>query len=343
MDAIVFRRHGGTEVLEYTLLPTPQPQPGEVLVRLQAAALNRMDLLVRNGWQGLKLALPHIPGADGAGLVAATGDGVSGFQAGDAVAINANLGCGCCAACLKGEDNRCDDWHLLGETVPGTYAQYICVPARQLYKLPAGFNPHIAAAAGLVFLTAWHSLVTRGNLQSGEWVAIVGAGGGVNTASLQIAKLLGARVAVIGSNAEKLARAEACGAELLIDRAKEADWAKALFAASGRRGMDVVVDNVGSTFLSSLRVLRKGGRLLTVGNSAAPRFEIDNRFIFARHLSIIGSTMGTRQEFARVMDLVTSGALKPVMDRTFELREAAAAQDRLWRGENFGKISLNIS
>ncbi len=343
MKTILFHKHGGPEVLEYTEFPMPEPKYGEVLVRLRAAALNRMDVMVRNGWPGLKLELPHINGADGAGEVAGLGENTKGFKIGERVAINANLGCGDCEFCLKGQDNMCLNWHLLGETVRGTYTEYICLPARQLYKLPEDFNFHQAAAAALVYQTAWHSMVKRGGVKVGETVAIVGAGGGVNSASIQVAKYLGARVIVIGSNSRKLKEAEALGADILIDRSKEEDWSKAVFIATQRRGVDAVVDNVGTTFPMSLRVLRKGGRLLTVGNSSAPRFEIDNRYIFAKHLSIIGSTMSTLADFAEVMDLVVDGRLKPVIDKTFPLKEAAAAQDRLWNGENFGKITLDIA
>lgn len=342
MKTTLFYKHGGPEVLEYTDFPTPQPKHGEALVRLRAAALNRMDVMVRNGWQGLKLELPHINGADGAGEVAALGDNATGVQVGDRVVINANLGCGECEFCLNKQDNMCRNWHLLGETVRGTYAEYVCVPARQLYKLPADFDFHKAAASALVYQTAWHSLVRRGRVKTGETVAVVGAGGGVNSASIQIAKYLGARVIAIGSNVQKLERAQALGADILIDRSKEEDWSKAVFLATDKRGADVIVDNVGTTFPLSLRALRKGGRLLTVGNSGAPRFEIDNRYMFAKHLSIIGSTMSTLEEFAEVMDLITAGKLQPVIDKTFPLKDAAAAQERLWHGENFGKITLEI-
>ena len=342
MKANLFRQHGGPEVLEYTDFPAPEPKPGEVLVRLRAAALNRMDVMVRNGWPGLKLDLPHINGADGAGEVAALGDGVEGFETGQPVVINANLGCGKCEFCLAGRDNLCINWHLLGETIRGTYAQYVAVPARQLYKLPGDFDYHQAAAAALVYQTAWHSLTIRGNLQPNETVLIVGAGGGVNTASLQIAKYIGAQVVVVGSDAEKLKKAGAIGADILVDRSKDADWSKSVFLATNKRGVDVVVDNVGTTFIHSLRTLRKGGRLLTVGNSGGPRFEIDNRYIFAKQLSIIGSTMSTLADFKQVMDLIVDGKLKPVLDKIYHLKDAAAAQERLWRNENYGKITLEI-
>ncbi|SRR6266498_3836790 len=347
MKAVLFRQHGGPEVLEYTDFPTPEPKPGEALIHLHSAALNRMDVMVRNGWPGLKLELPHINGADGAGEIVAFGNGAREtetreLEIGDHVVIDANLGCGRCEFCLDGKDNLCSDWHLLGETVRGTYAEYVSVPVRQLYRLPEDFDFHQAGAAALVYQTAWHSLVKRGNLQKNETMLIVGAGGGVNTASVQIAKLIGAQVVVIGSDAKKLEMAESIGADILIDRSKEQDWSKAVFIATNKRGVDVVVDNVGTTFMQSLRALRKGGRLLTVGNSSGPKFEIDNRYMFAKHLSIIGSTMSPLSDFKEVMDLIVTGKLKPIVDMTFPLKDAAIAQERLWRGENFGKITLDI-
>jgi len=346
MKAVLFHQHGGPEVLEYTDFPTPEPKPGEALVRLRAAALNRVDVFVRNGWAGLKLDLPHINGADGAGeivtLTAPLPLGEEPLRVGDHVLINPNIGCGECEYCLSGKDNLCNDWHLLGETIRGTYAEYISIPVRQLYKLPNDFDLHQAAAAALVYQTAWHSLVKRGNLQKGETVLIVGAGGGVNTASGQIAKLMGAQIIVIGSDAKKLEMAESIGADILIDRSKEENWSKSVFLATNKRGVDVVVDNVGTTFMQSLRALRKGGKLLTVGNSGGPKFEIDNRYMFAKHLSIIGSTMSTMEDFKEVMDLVVAGKLKPIMDKTFSLKDAALAQERLWKNENFGKITLDI-
>jgi NADPH:quinone reductase-like Zn-dependent oxidoreductase len=342
MRVVLFRQHGGPEVLEYTDFPTPEPKAGQVQIRLRAASLNRMDVLVRNGWPGLKLELPHINGADGAGEVTAVGPGVNEFGPGDHVVINANLGCGKCDYCKAGWDNMCRTWHLLGETIRGTYAEYVCLPEGQLYKLPNEFSFRAAAAAALVYQTAWHSLVTRGNLRAGETVLIVGAGGGVNTACVQVAKLCGARVLVVGSSAKKLELAKSLGADALIDRTREEDWSKSVFSATDKRGVDVVVDNVGTTFMQSLRALCKGGRLLTVGNTGGARFEIDNRYIFAKHISIIGSTMSHMKDFRTVMDLIVAGKLKPVLDKTYELEDAAAAQARLWREEQFGKITLDL-
>ncbi len=343
MKAIIFHQHGGPEVLEYTDFPTPEPGAGQVLVRLKVAALNRMDLWTRNGWPGIKLEYPHIPGADGAGEVAAIGAGVTRWQVGQRVVINSSLGCGQCDFCLSGQDNLCRDWHLLGETVRGTYAEYVVVPANNLYPMPDGFAEWDAAAAGLVFHTAWHSLITRAHLHPGESVLVVGASGGVNTASIQIAKMTGATVYVVGSDSEKLALAESLGADFLIDRSQEENWSKAVFLLTGKRGVDVVVDNVGTTFPLSFRAARKGGRILTVGNTGGPKFEIDNRFIFGKHLSLIGSSMGTLQDFAQVMDLVFAGKLKPVVDRDFPLAEARAAQEYLESGKQMGKVTLSIA
>ncbi|MBT6061761.1 MAG: zinc-binding dehydrogenase [Anaerolineae bacterium] len=342
MKAIIFENHGSPDVLKYATIPTPKPARNQVLVKLHAAALNRMDLLVRAGWFGLKLDLPHILGADGAGEIVELGEGVDSFQLGDRVVINANLGCGDCDFCLGGQDNLCQAWHLLGETTYGTYAEFVLLPPKQLFRLPDEFDCHAAAASSLVYQTAWHSLITRGKLGPGEKMLIVGASGGVNTASIQIAKLTGASVIVVGSDAKKLELAESLGAEILINRSKSEKWSKEVYKLTNRKGVDVVVDNVGTTFPLSFRSLRKGGRLLTVGNTAAPKFEIDNRYIFAKHISIIGSTMGTLKDFKEVMSLIVAGKLRPVLDKKFALKDARLAHERLENNEQLGKITLSI-
>ncbi len=324
-------------------MPHPELGPGYALVHLRAAALNHLDLWVRKGWPGLKLQLPHISGADGAGEVDALGEGVDNFSIGERVVIDGNIGCGRCPACLAGRDNMCPDWELLGETIHGTLAEYVAVPARNLLKIPDSVDYGTAAAASLVFLTAWHSLITRGRLQAGENVLIIGASGGVNTASIQIAKFAGATVFVVGANKKKLALAESLGADHLIDRSEQENWSKAVYQATNRQGVDVVVDNVGAgTMPSSLRSAAKGGRILTVGNTGGPTFEIDNRFIFGKHLSIIGSTMSSIEDFRTVMDLVFQGKLKAVIDRSYPLEDTAEAQRRLEAGKQLGKIVIDI-
>jgi NADPH:quinone reductase-like Zn-dependent oxidoreductase len=342
MKAVFFDQHGDLDVLQYGELPDPKPQPGWVLVRLHAAALNHVDIFVRRGWPALKLKLPHTPGCDGAGEVVALGVGVTDWKIGQRVVIDASI-------CMEedefthsGQDNLCKSWELLGETIPGTYAEYVVVPSTNLIEIPSGFPDDKAAAAALVYLTAWHSLVTRGNVQSGETVLIVGASGGVNTAAIQIAKYLGAKVFIVGSDSGKLKLAEELGADQFIDRSKDADWSKAAYLLTNKRGVDAVVDNVGITIPQSLRTLRKGGRLLTVGATAGAIFEFDNRFMFHKHLSILGSTMGTRKDFADVMGLIFSGKLNPVVDRSYPLRDARAAQERLETGNQMGKIVLEM-
>ncbi len=342
MKAVLFHHHGGPEVLEYTEIPAPEPREGQALIKVKVAALNHMDVLVRQGWAGIKLEYPHIPGADGAGEIAALGPGVSGWSVGERVVINANLSCGVCDFCRAGMDNRCRTWQLLGESVRGTYAEFIALPAKNLSRIPPGFDEQIAAAGALVYQTAWHSLITRGGLRPGESVLVVGASGGVNTASIQIAKLAGAIVYVVGSSPDKLALAQALGADVLIDRSKEENWSKTVYAVTNKRGVDVIVDNVGTTFPLSFRAASKGGRILTVGNSGGPKFEIDNRFIFSKHLAIIGSTMAPRRDFDTVMELVFAGKLKPAIDRAYPLSAARRAQERLEKGEQMGKIILTI-
>ena len=345
MKAAFFRTHGSPKVMEYGDLPAPQLGAGEVLVQIKAAAMNRVDKWVRDGWPGLKLELPHILGSDGAGVVAEVGPGRppgSPLQPGDRVVINTSVGCGTCDFCAAGQDNLCSQWHLLGETTRGTDAEFVAVPERQLLRLPDDFPFEQAAAAALVFQTAWHSLVTRGQLRAGETVLVVGAGGGVNTASIQIAKLAGCTVYVVGSDAAKCARAQALGADVTIDRSQD-DWGRKVYQLTNKRGVDVVVDNVGAaTMMTSLRCARKGGRILTVGNTAGAKFEFDNRYMFGKHLSLIGSTMSTCADFAAVMGLVFAGKLKPVIDAAFPLSDIRAAHERMEQGEVFGKIVLTL-
>ncbi len=343
MKAVILKQHGGPEVLEYKDHPTPVPGAGQVLIRLHAAALNRMDLWVRQGWPGIKLEYPHILGADGAGEIAALGPGIVDWEVGARVVINSNWSCGICEFCLAGWDNRCTSWHLLGETIRGTYADYVVVPAGNLLRIPDGFDTYGAAAAALVYHTAWHSLITRAQLRPAETVLVIGASGGVNTACIQVAKFAGAFVYVIGSSADKLALAESLGADVLINRTLVSNWSTEVYQLTAQRGIDLVVDNVGTTFPLSFRAARKGGRIVTVGNTGGPKVEIDNRYVFGKHLSLLGATMGTRDDFATVMGLVFSKKLQPVLDRTYPLEDAGQAQQRLEQNKQMGKITLSIN
>jgi NADPH:quinone reductase-like Zn-dependent oxidoreductase len=342
MKAIVFHEHGGPEVLRYEEVAPPPLQRGEVRVAVKAAALNRLDLFVREGWPSLKLAMPHIPGADAAGVVLEVGEGVENVAVGDRVAVNPTISCDRCEFCLRGAHNLCVHHSILGEFQRGTYADQVVVPSPNVLPLPGHVSFADAAAFSLVGVTAWQMLITRGRLLPGEDVVIIGAGGGVNTAALQIAKLAGARVIVIGSDAGKLAQAEALGADVLIDRSRE-DWSKAIFQLTARRGVDVVVDNVGqATWMGSIRALRPGGRLLVVGNTSGPKLELDIRYIFAKQISILGSTMGSRDDYSRVMKLLFDGKLHAVIGAEFPLAEGRQAQELLATGAVFGKIVLSV-
>jgi NADPH:quinone reductase-like Zn-dependent oxidoreductase len=341
MKALLFHQHGSLDEVTYTDVPEPVLRPTDVLVQIKAAALNRLDLWVLAGWPSLKLKLPHIIGSDGAGLVTAVGSQVTHFASGDRVAINPTLSCGHCHFCRTGRDNLCDLYALLGEHEPGLFADYAAVPARNLLKMPDEVTFETAAAASLVYVTAWHSLIRRGGLQAGESVLIVGAGGGVNTAYIQIARLAGATpIYVVGSDDEKLSQAQKLGADVLINRQRE-EWGKAIFKATNRRGVDVVVDNVGAaTYFTSLRSLRKGGRLLTVGNTSGATFEFDNRYMFSKQISIIGSSMGPIADYEQVMGLVFNGRLQPVIDSVRPLSDGQAALRRLQNGVVSGKLIL---
>jgi NADPH:quinone reductase-like Zn-dependent oxidoreductase len=337
MKAAYFSQHGGPEVIAYGEKAEPEVKEGQVLVRIHAAAMNRVDKWIRDGWPGLKLPLPHIPGSDGAGVVERSS---SGFQKGERVVIDGNLGCGDCEFCLSGQDNLCIRWQLLGETVSGTYAELVAVPAKQLLRIPESISFETAAASSLVCLTAWHSLIVKGQLRAGESVLVIGAGGGVNTAAIQIAKIAGCTVFVVGSNQKKLENAQTLGADVFIDRSRE-DWGKRIYQLTRKRGVDVVVDNVGAaTMMSSFRAVRRGGRILTVGNTSGPVFEIDNRFIFGKHISILGSTMGTLNDFSTVMKLVFDGKIRVPIDSSFPLSEARKAHEKMESGNYFGKILL---
>lgn len=343
MKAAVITGHGGLDVVAVASdLPVPEPGAGEVRLKVGAAALNRLDLWVRAGWPGLHLDLPHIMCADGAGVVDSLGAGVTQFQPGDRVSIDPTIVPPDSPALMTGLENQ-SRIAILGEHRPGVAAEYVVLPARNLLKMPDHVTFREAAAAGLVYVTAWHSLMTRGGLRAGETVLVVGAGGGVNTASIQIAKLAGAKVFVVGSSAEKCEKARELGADVVVNRAETQEWAKALYKLSDKQGFDVVVDNVGqATFNDSIRSTKIGGRLLVVGNTSGPMVEIDLRQVFFRHLSIIGSTMGPHQDYVKVMNLVFAGKLKPVIGAAYPLEEARQAQAALENFDVFGKVVLEL-
>jgi len=342
MKALYFNEHGSPEVLQYGEIPEPQPGLGEALVRVKAVALNHLDLWVRQGWPGLNLPKPHIGGSDVAGVVAEYGAGAIGPAVGTRVAIDPGIVLGEDEWTRRGEESVSPHYHLLGEHVRGGCAEYVTVPSRNLLPIPDGIDFAQAAAPILVGLTAWRMLVKRAQLKAGESVAIVGAGGGVNSFSIQVAKHLGAMVYAVTSSAAKMRKAQELGADHVINY-REEDWSKRLYQLTNKRGVDVVVDNVGqATVSSSMRAVVRGGRVVIVGNTSGPKAEIDVRFIFGKQISLIGSTMGSHQDFCEVMEKVWAGTLKPVIDRTMPLSEGRAAHELLAAGQQFGKIVLRI-
>jgi len=323
--------------------PDPVPGPDQVVVRVHAAALNHLDLTVRQGIPTLKLTLPHILGADAAGHIAELGSDVTDLEVGDRVVVNPGVTCGRCEYCLKGDDSLCVDYKILGEHLPGTYAERVAVPAKNALKIPTDMTFETAAAAPLAFMTAWRMLVTRAAVRPGEDVLILGAGAGVSTAAIQIAKLAGCSVFTTSSSDEKLQRAKELGADVLVNY-KAVPWSKAIWELTGRRGVDVIVDHVGeATFKDSVRTLRKGGRVVVPGATTGPMLPLDARYLFWRQLSVLGSTMANRREFEEVMKLVFMGRLKPIVDRIFPLEQVRAAHEYLGRGEQFGKVVLSIA
>lgn len=343
MKALFFVQHGGPEVMQYGDLPDPVAGPGQALVQVKACALNHVDLWVRRGGPAFdKLPKPHVGGADAAGIVAGYGPDANGPAVGSRVVVDPGVVTGEDEWTRRGEDSLSPSYHILGEDAWGGCAEYLVVPAVNLMPIPDGFDFPEAAAPLLVYLTAWRMLVTRARLKAGETIAIVGAGGGVNTAAIQIAKHFGATVYAITSTPEKMARAAALGADHAINYRTE-DWSKAVFLATGKRGVDVAVDNVGApTWTQSIRALARGGRLVNVGGTGGPVVEMDLRLVFRKQISILGSTMGSHEDFRQVMSLIWERKLAPVVDRVMPLSEGREAHAYLERGEQFGKVVLAI-
>ena len=341
MKALCFHEHGELDVLHCDDVPDPEPGPGQVLVRVRACALNHLDVWVRRGWPGLKLEMPHWTGADVAGEVAALGEGVAGWEVDQRVLVEPGI-CTCeDEFTRRGEHSLSPGYSVLGEDIRGGQAEYVAVPAAGLMPIPEGWDFCQAAALPLVSLTAWRMLIHRAGLRAGESVLVIGAGGGVNSMAIQIAKLAGATVYALTSTEKKIEMAYELGADVVLNYREDPQWSKTLYKMTGRRGVDVVVDNVGqATLAQSLRAVARGGRIVIVGNTSGPRTEIDVRFIFGKQISIIGSTMGTPQDLRDVMALIWAGKLRPVVDRVVPLSEGRAAFEALERGEQFGKIVL---
>lgn len=344
MLAVTVRAHGGPEQLQLSELPAPAaPGPRDVVVALKAAALNHLDLFVLGGLPGLALEFPHVPGADGAGVVQAVGAEVRSLRPGDHVVLNPGLSCRQCETCAAGEHSLCPSFRLLGEHVPGTFREAITVPGENAAPIPAHVPWAEAAAFPLTFLTAWRMLMTRAAVRAGESVLVWGIGGGVALAALAIAKRQGMRVVVTSSSEEKLARARALGADLAVNHAT-ADVVAEVRRFTGRRGVDVVLDTVGTaTWDRSVRALARAGRLVTCGATSGSSVGLDVRRVFWHQFAILGSTMGNDAEFAAVARLLGEGALHPVVDTVLPLRDVRTAFERMAAGAQFGKVVLDIA
>ena len=347
MKAFVLRATGGLEHTAVAEVPdSPPPGHGGVRVALRAAALNHLDLFVIRGLPGLPRALPHVLGADGAGVIEVIGRGVNGLQPGDPVLINPGISDYTCEFCRAGEHSLCIDYGILGEHHPGTLAELITVPAhnvRHVPKLDPALSWAEAAAFSLASLTAWRMVVTRAAVRAGEWVLVWGIGGGVSLAAMRIAKLLGARVIATSSSDAKLERARALGADVTLNHRTQQIF-REVRTLTAKRGVDVVVENVGeATWAESLRCLAKGGRIVTCGGTSGPKLVTDVRPLFWHQYTILGSTMGNAAEYAAVVEQLGQGQLRPVVDAVYPLERAREAFERLDRGEQIGKIAVTIS
>ena len=338
MKSIFFEKHGDNSVLQYGERPTPEPGPGEVRVAIRAAALNHLDIFVRNGVPGVPL--PQIPGADGAGVVDKLGEGVEGIAPGDRVLIQPGLYCNDCEFCRGGEQSLCVKYQILGEHAPGTFAEFAVVPARNVFPIPAGLSFEQAASFPLVYQTAWRMVVTRADLRPGQTILIHGAGGGVGGACLEIALLCGGRVLATTRGDEKISRVREAGAEWVFDYGT-GDVSRAVRDQTGKRGVDVVIDTVGEkTWMSSLKAVVKGGRIVTCGATSGPNPKEEIRLIFWKQISILGSTMASDREFRAMLSAVAAGKIRPILDRVFPLSRAAEAYKRMEEAEQYGKIVL---
>ena len=342
MKAAVITGHGGPDVLEIADVPRPAVPADHVLIAVRAAALNHLDLWVRNGLPGLDLDFPFIGGSDIAGVVAELGEDVDGFSVGDRVLVNPGLWDGECEWCRKGEESLCVSYALLGEHVDGGFAEFASVPARNLLTLPDTLAFEAAAAVPLVFQTAWRALMTRAALQPHPSVLITGASGGVASAAIQIARLAGATVYAVTSGEANVERARQLGADYAIDR-ESTSFADEIRRLTEVRGVDVVLDSVGEAIWSDLiRCLARDGCLVTYGATTGPHAELDIRRVFWKQLRVIGSTMASKAEFEHVMSLVFENKLRPIIDSVLPFERVREAYQRLEDGDVFGKIVLSF-
>jgi NADPH:quinone reductase-like Zn-dependent oxidoreductase len=340
MKAVIFKQHGGPEVLQYADVADPTIKANEILVEVNACALNHLDIWARGGLPGIKIPLPHILGNDIAGAVREVGELVSWVRTGDEVMLHPGVSCGHCAECLAGRDNLCSEYHILGYGRDGGYAQLVSVPAINVIPKPKNLSWEQAAALPLVTMTAWHMLVTRAAVQPGEDVLIHAAGSGVGSIGIQVAKLLGARVIATASSDEKLAKAKDLGADEVLNYSRE-DWPREIKRLTDRRGVDVVFEHTGTaTWAGSIASLKANGRLVTCGATSGFAAQTDLRQVFYRHLTILGSFMGSKSELLAAMKFIESGKIRAVVDQTLPLAEARQAHELMEDRAQFGKLVL---
>ena len=341
MKAVYLTGHGGNEVVSIGDRPMPERKPGEVLVRLHAATLNRVDLYMRDSGAGITHTLPQVMGIDGAGVVEAVDEG-HGLSVGQHVLLYPGVTCGHCEFCVNGEEVLCTSMKLLGEHRDGTLAEYISVPARNAVPMPGGWSFEEAAALGVNHLTAWRMLMTQARLKPWETVLIFGIGGGVSLAGLQLAKAMGARVIVTSREQDKCERALALGADAAICSSTH-DVVKEVMRLTNKRGVDVVFENVGAAVWdSALKSAVRGGRIVTCGATTGDQPGADLRRVFIRQLQIYGSTLGNLAELRDLVRFCAQHNLRPVMDQVFPVEQAHAALDRLASGQQFGKVALRL-
>jgi 2-desacetyl-2-hydroxyethyl bacteriochlorophyllide A dehydrogenase len=342
MKAVVFHEHGGPEKLKYEDRPDPQIKPDEVLVRVKACALNHLDIWVREGIPSYQIALPHISGSDVAGQIERVGSHVKSVKVGQKVFVSPGLNCGNCDECNVGYDNLCPSFGVLGAKTDGGYAEFVAVPGSNVIPIPGSLTFEQAAAFPLVSVTAWHMVVTLAWLRKGETVLAMGAGSGVGSMAIQIAKYTGARVITTVGSKDKVKKALVIGADEVINHTTE-DVAKRVMELTGGRGVDVVIEHIGpQVWDQCLKSLAKGGRLVTCGATTGGEAKIDLRSLFSRSLTLKGSYMGTRAELVEVAKLVGTGKLKPVIDQVYPLKDARAAQEQMLSRKFFGKIVLSV-
>jgi len=340
MKAVVFREHGGPERLSYEDIPTPVVGPEEVLVRVKACALNHLDIWIRQGSPAYPVPFPHISGCDISGIIESVGSHVGGMKAGDRVFVSPGLSCWRCEFCLAGRDNFCRTYSLIGAGIHGGYAEYVKVPFRNVLPIPENLSFEQAAAFPLVSVTASHMLFALAGLQHGETVLVMGAGSGVGSMAVQMAKLAGARVITTVGSDDKIPKAVTLGADAVLNHTKENVAERVKLLTEGK-GMDVVIEHIGPTVWETcLKSLSKGGRLITCGATTGAEVTFDLRYVFSRQLTIKGSYMGTRAELVRAAEFMGQKRLIAVIDRTFPLKDARAAQELMLSRAFFGKIIL---